>query len=98
VVRAYDPIALDEACRIVSALKPCADPYDAAEGTDALIIMTEWNQFRNLDFERLKGIMKSPILIDLRNVYDSDRVVSHGFHHISVGRPSKSPHTAERTT
>lgn len=94
VVRAYDPIALDDACRIVSALKPCADPYDAAEGTDALIIMTEWNQFRNLDFERLKGIMKSPILIDLRNVYDSDRVISHGFHHISVGRPSKSPHTA----
>jgi UDPglucose 6-dehydrogenase len=90
-VRAYDPIALDEACRTVSALKPCADPYDAAEGADALIIMTEWNQFRSLDFERLKGIMKSPILIDLRNVYDPDRVAGYGFHHISVGRPSKRP-------
>ncbi len=90
-VRAYDPIALDEAYRMLSALKPCADPYEAAEGTDALIIMTEWNQFRNLDFERLKGIMKSPVLIDLRNVYDPNRVVSHGFHHISVGRPSKHP-------
>ena len=54
-MRAYDPIALDEACRMVSALKPCTDPYDAAEGADALIIMTEWNQFRNLDFEKLKG-------------------------------------------
>ncbi|MGC4096954.1 MAG: UDP-glucose/GDP-mannose dehydrogenase family protein [Nitrospira sp.] len=93
-VRAYDPIALDEACRTVSALTPCADPYDAAEGTDALIIMTEWNQFRNLDFERLKGIMKSPVLIDLRNVYDPDRVVGYGFHHISVGRPSKHPSTS----
>jgi len=90
-VRGYDPIALDDACRMVSALKPCTDPYDVAEGTDALIIMTEWNQFRNLDFEKLKGIMKSPILIDLRNVYDPDRVVSYGFHHISVGRPSKRP-------
>lgn len=95
-VRAYDPIALDEACRMISALKPCADPYDAAEGTDALIIMTEWNQFRNLDFERLKGIMKSPILIDLRNVYDPDRVAGYGFHHISVGRPDKHPCTSER--
>jgi len=90
-VRGYDPIALDDACRMVSALKPCTDPYDVADGTDALIIMTEWNQFRNLDFEKLKGIMKSPILIDLRNVYDPDRVVSYGFHHISVGRPSKRP-------
>ena len=90
-VRGYDPIALDDACRMVSALTPCTDPYHVAEGTDALIIMTEWNQFRSLDFEKLKGIMKSPILIDLRNVYDPDRVVSYGFHHISVGRPSKRP-------
>jgi UDPglucose 6-dehydrogenase len=91
ILRAYDPIALDEACRTVSGLQPCKDPYHAAEGTDALIIMTEWNQFRSLDFERLKGIMKKPILIDLRNVYDPDRVASHGFQHISVGRPSKGP-------
>ncbi len=91
-VRGYDPIALDDACRMVSALTPCTDPYHVAEGTDALIIMTEWNQFRSLDFEKLKGIMKSPILIDLRNVYDPDRVVSYGFHYISVGRPSKRPH------
>lgn len=90
-VRAYDPIALDEACRTISSLKPCLDAYDAAEGTDALIIMTEWNQFRSLDFERLKGIMKTPVLIDLRNVYDPDRVVRFGFHYISVGRPSERP-------
>jgi UDPglucose 6-dehydrogenase len=90
-VRAYDPIALDEACRTISALQPCIDAYDAAEGTDALIIMTEWNQFRSLDFEKLKGIMKSPVLIDLRNVYDPDRVVHYGFHYVSVGRSSKRP-------
>lgn len=90
-IRAYDPIALDEACKMVTTLKPCKDAYDAAEGTDALIIMTEWNQFRSLDFERLKGIMKAPVLIDLRNVYDPDRVAGYGFRHISVGRPIKEP-------
>jgi UDPglucose 6-dehydrogenase len=93
-IRAYDPEALDEACRMLPGLKPCRDIYDAAEGADALIIMTEWNQFRNLDFERLKGLMQKPVLLDLRNVYDPDRVVSHGFHHISVGRPSRGPQTA----
>jgi UDPglucose 6-dehydrogenase len=93
-VRAYDPEALDEACRMLSGLRPCRDIYDAAEGTDALIIMTEWNQFRNLDFERLKGVMRKPVLLDLRNVYDPDRVVGHGFHHISVGRPDKAPRQA----
>lgn len=93
-IRAYDPIALDEACKMVTALKPCKDAYDAAEGTDALIIMTEWNQFRSLDFERLKGIMKAPVLIDLRNVYDPDRVAGYGFRHISVGRPNKEPRSA----
>lgn len=94
IIRAYDPIALDEACKTVTALKPCKDAYDAAEGADALIIMTEWNQFRSLDFERLKGIMKALVLIDLRNVYDPDRVAGYGFRHISVGRPNKEPRSA----
>ncbi len=93
-IRAYDPIALDEACKTVTGLKPCKDAYDAAEGADALIIMTEWNQFRSLDFERLKGVMKAPVLIDLRNVYDPDRVAGYGFRHISVGRPNKEPRPA----
>ena len=91
IIRAYDPIALDEACKTVTGLRPCKDAYDAAEGTDGLIIMTEWNQFRSLDFDRLKGVMKAPVLIDLRNVYDPDRVAGHGFRHISVGRPIKEP-------
>lgn len=90
-IRAYDPIALEEACTTLTALKPCKDAYDAAAGTDALIIMTEWNQFRSLDFERLKGVMKAPVLIDLRNVYDPDRVAGYGFRHISVGRPERAP-------
>ena len=94
VIRAYDPIALDEACKTVTGLKPCKDAYDAAQGADALIIMTEWNQFRSLDFDRLKGVMKATVLIDLRNVYDPDRVAGYGFRHISVGRPIKEPRPA----
>lgn len=90
-VRAYDPVALEEGSRLLSGIIPCRDAYDAAEGADALIIMTEWNQFRNLDFERLKRTMRQPILLDLRNVYDSDRVAKFGFRHISVGRPTKEP-------
>jgi UDPglucose 6-dehydrogenase len=53
--------------------------------------MTEWNQFRNLDFERLKKAMREPLLLDLRNTYESDRVVPFGFRHVSVGRPTKNP-------
>ncbi|MBI3808064.1 MAG: UDP-glucose/GDP-mannose dehydrogenase family protein, partial [Nitrospirae bacterium] len=90
-VRAYDPAALEEACQIVSGLVPCKDAYEAAQGADALILMTEWNQFRTLDFDRLKTALRQPIFFDLRNVYESDRVAAFGFRHISVGRPSKAP-------
>ena len=94
-VRAYDPAALEEACQTVSGLVPCKDAYEAAQGADALILMTEWNQFRTLDFDRLKTALRQPIFFDLRNVYESDRVAAFGFRHISVGRPSKAPSQAK---
>ncbi|MGH7221500.1 MAG: UDP-glucose dehydrogenase family protein [Nitrospiraceae bacterium] len=94
-VRAYDPAALEEACQIVSGLVPCKDAYEAAQGADALILMTEWNQFRTLDFDRLKTALRQPIFLDLRNVYEPDRVADFGFRHISVGRPSKAPSKAK---
>ncbi len=90
-IRAYDPEALTEACQMMQELKPCQDAYHAAEGADALVIMTEWNVFRNLDFEKLKSTMRVPLLIDLRNVYDPERVTSAGFKHVSVGRSAYSP-------
>jgi UDPglucose 6-dehydrogenase len=96
-VRAYDPAALEEACRMVSGLIPCKDAYETAEGADALILMTEWNQFRTLDFDRLKTLLRQPIFFDLRNVYEPDRVAAFGFRHISVGRPSKAPSPATNT-
>lgn len=85
-IRAYDPAALEEARQILSGLIPCKDAYETATGADAIILITEWNEFRNLDFARLKTLMRKPIFIDLRNVYDSSRVTSFGFKHISVGR------------
>jgi UDPglucose 6-dehydrogenase len=90
-IRAYDPAALEEACHLLPALKACRDTYDAAQGADALILMTEWNQFRTLDFGRLKTLMRQPLLLDLRNVYDPERVAKAGFTHISVGRPPHEP-------
>ncbi len=91
LIRAYDPEALEEACRILPGLQPCRDAYHAAEGVDALIIMTEWNLFRSLEFDKLKAVMRKPVLLDLRNVYDSERVVAAGFTHISVGRRPHDP-------
>jgi UDPglucose 6-dehydrogenase len=90
-VRAYDPAALEEACQIMPDLVPCKDAYEAAQGAEALILMTEWNQFRTLDFDRLKTALRQSIFFDLRNVYEPDRIAAYGFRHISVGRPSKAP-------
>jgi UDPglucose 6-dehydrogenase len=90
-VRAYDPAALEEACRSLRGIVPCQDAYETARSADALVLMTEWNEFRNLDFDKLKSLMRRPILIDLRNVYESSRVTQFGFRHVSVGRPTKDP-------
>jgi UDPglucose 6-dehydrogenase len=91
VIRAYDPEALEEACRALPALQACRDAYHAAEGADVLIIMTEWNVFRNLEFEKLKTVMRTPVLLDLRNIYDPARVAAAGFTHVSVGRRTQGP-------
>ncbi|HVE14122.1 MAG TPA: UDP-glucose/GDP-mannose dehydrogenase family protein [Elusimicrobiota bacterium] len=88
-VRACDPAALEEGCKLVPGLAPAKDAYDAAKGADAVVIMTEWNQFRNLDFDQLKKAMRAPLLIDLRNVYEAARVTGFGFQYVSVGRADK---------
>jgi len=90
-VRAYDPVSLEEASKLLPRLTPCQNAYETARDADALVLMTEWNEFRNLDFAKLKSMMRHPLLVDLRNVYESNRVTSFGFRHVSVGRPSKAP-------
>jgi len=74
MVKAYDPAAMENARRILEDVEYCEDSYEVADGADALVLMTEWNQFRNLDFERLKSSMRAPIVIDLRNIYDPVRM------------------------
>ena len=90
-IRAYDPEAMAEACQLIPELQACRDTYHAAEGADALVIMTEWNVFRNLDFDKLKATMRSPVLLDLRNIYDPERAAAAGFKYISVGRIAQNP-------
>lgn len=88
-VVASDPVAVEEAKKVLVDVEYASDPYAAAEGADAIILITEWNPFRNLNLERIKKGLKSPIFIDLRNVYEPKRMADLGFHYTSVGRPSK---------
>ncbi len=85
-LRAYDPVAMDRARAELPGLVCGADEYDIAAGADALVLATEWNQFRSLDLPRLKTIMKRPVLVDLRNVYTPEDVRAEGFVYECVGR------------
>lgn len=85
-VRAYDPVAMDNAKAVLKNVEFCEDAYDACKGSDALLIVTEWNQFRNLDLGRIKGLLNTPVFFDLRNIYDPQKVKSEGFKYIAVGR------------
>ena len=87
-IRAYDPEGLAGALNALPGLIGCQDAYDAMTGADAVVLATEWNQFRNLDLERMKSLLRVPVFIDLRNVYDPERVAACGFHYVSVGRPA----------
>jgi UDPglucose 6-dehydrogenase len=86
-VRAFDPAGMEEAKTLLDDVTWCTDAYDALNGTNAVVIVTEWNEFRSLDFARMKETMKSPILVDLRNIYDAEDVVSSGIAYSCVGRP-----------
>ena len=85
-VKAFDPTAMDEAKKILPSLQCGEDAYDVAQGCDALVLATEWNQFRRLDLQRIKCLLKSPVFIDLRNVYDPDQMRQLGFSYAGVGR------------
>ncbi|MDW9373319.1 UDP-glucose 6-dehydrogenase [Sinorhizobium meliloti] len=86
-VTGYDPEGMDNARKLIEGLDCASDPYEAAAEADALVIITEWNEFRALDFDRLKSTMKTPLLVDLRNIYRKDEVAKHGFRYASIGRP-----------
>jgi UDPglucose 6-dehydrogenase len=88
-VRAYDPAGMEQAKSVIANVTFCGDAYSCAEGASVLVIVTEWEQFRALDFDRLKTVMAQPVLVDLRNVYRAEEIERHGFVYESVGRPRK---------
>lgn len=85
-VRAYDPAAMESARRLLTDVEYCEDEYEAARGSDALVVVTEWNQFRRLDMDRLKQLMREPNIIDLRNLYEPETMRSAGFKYLAMGR------------
>ncbi|HUR96467.1 MAG TPA: UDP-glucose/GDP-mannose dehydrogenase family protein [Pyrinomonadaceae bacterium] len=85
-VRAFDPVAMDEAKHFVNGIEYASDEYDAIDGADALVIITEWNQFRALDMEKVKRLLKAPKIADLRNIYEPSDMRDLGFDYVGVGR------------
>jgi len=93
-VQAFDPEGLHEARQLLRDVEFKDDPYGAVEGADALVIITEWDQFRALDLDRIKLLMKAPVLIDLRNIYKPADMQARGFRYASIGRPTPEARTA----
>ncbi len=85
-VKAYDPAAMENAKKILQGIQYCSGPYEVAEGSDALIVVTEWNEFKQLDMARIKASMRQPVLIDGRNIYDPKKMKELGFIYRGVGR------------
>ncbi len=86
-VRGYDPAGMEQAKPLLPAVHYCDSAYSAAEGADAIVIATEWEQFRALDLARLKTVMAQPVIVDLRNIYRAEEMKRSGFRYFAVGRP-----------
>ncbi len=85
-VRAFDPVAMEVARGILPAVEMFEDPYQMAKGCDALVVVTEWNEFKQLDLERIKGLLNKPVIFDGRNIYDPARMKALGFTYRGLGR------------
>jgi UDPglucose 6-dehydrogenase len=88
-VRAFDPEGMAEAKKLMPDLVYCKDAYEAIDGADALVLLTEWNEFRALDLARVGGLLDNPLVIDLRNIYQPAEMAAAGLCYISIGRPSR---------
>jgi len=85
-IKCFDPLAMGNTKKILPDLTYCQDEYETAQGSDALVIATEWNQFRNLDLSKIKKLLKNPILLDLRNLHEPANTKALGFIYEGVGR------------
>jgi UDPglucose 6-dehydrogenase len=87
-IRAFDPEGMKEAKPVLPELVYCSDPYATMEGADALVLLTEWNAFRALDLKRVRGLLATPLVIDLRNIYEPRQMAAEGLDYFSIGRPT----------
>ena len=92
LIKAFDPQAMKEATHLLPKVTLCRNPYEAARGADCLAILTEWNEFKELDFARLKKLMRQPLIVDGRNIYDPARMRQLGFRYVGVGRGRDETH------
>ena len=97
VVRAYDPEAIEKARAVLPDVTYCADAYQAAEGADAVVLLTEWEEFRKIDWSLLATLVERPLIIDGRNALNRQEVAAHGFHYIGIGGVSAAPKVALST-
>ena len=95
-ITAHDPVAIEPAQKLLSGIDFADDPHDAAADADALVILTEWSEYRTLDLQQLAGTMRQKRIIDLRNIYKPDEVTPYGFHYASIGRPDILPDAARK--
>jgi len=88
-IQAYDPQAMENAAQVLPKVKLCENPYQVAEGADALVLITDWNEFKQVDFSRIKPLMKNAVIMDGRNLWDEKTLKNMGFQYFGVGRGSK---------
>ena len=88
LVRAYDPEGMEQARALLHKVEYSPDAYSCVDGADVLVIVTEWDAFRALDLDRIKGLLREPLIVDLRNIYRPEEMRRRGFRYVSVGRPS----------
>ena len=90
-VSAYDPEATEKARAALPSITYCTDPYQTAQGADAVLIVTEWDEFREIDWARIRKVIERPLILDGRNMLNATEVTGHGFQYVSIGRPPASP-------
>jgi UDPglucose 6-dehydrogenase len=86
LIRAYDPQAMENAAKVLNNVKLCENPYEVADGADALLLATEWNEFKQIDFGQVKKLLRNPVILDGRNLWDSEHLKAMGFTYIGIGR------------
>ncbi|MGQ0589311.1 MAG: UDP binding domain-containing protein, partial [Sphingosinicella sp.] len=89
-VRGYDPESMEQARLLMPGVALCEGPYAAAEDADAVVLVTEWDALRALDLRRLAGVMRQPIMVDLRNIYPPEEAEAAGFAWYGIGRPARN--------